>query len=65
MNVDSPDDMLSEAPTRVKILSTMPIFADVAGTKLPMRLSDHPELLAAVPEEFKEDYRDKDISDQF
>ena len=36
MKVDSPDEMLSDAPTRVKILSTMPICAELAGTKLPI-----------------------------
>ena len=35
MNVDSPEDMLSLAPTRVKILSTTPMRAACAGTKLP------------------------------
>ena len=37
INVDSPDEMLSLAPTRVNILSTTPIFAPLAGTKLPTR----------------------------
>ena len=36
MNVDSPSEMLSDAPTRVKILSTTPIWADSAATKLPI-----------------------------
>ena len=36
MKVDSPREMLSEAPTRVKILSTRPIFAARAGTKQPI-----------------------------
>ena len=36
MKVDSPKDILSEAPTRVNTLSTNPIFADSAGTKLPI-----------------------------
>ena len=36
MNVDSPSEMLSEAPTRVKILSTTPIVAASAGTKHPI-----------------------------
>ena len=35
MKVDSPKEMLSDAPTRVKTLSTYPIFADLAGTKHP------------------------------
>ena len=35
MKVDSPAEMLSDAPTRVKILSTQPIRALSAGTKLP------------------------------
>ena len=35
MNVLSPIEMLSLAPTRVKILSTKPICADSAGTKQP------------------------------
>lgn len=35
MKVDSPKEMLSDAPTRVKTLSTYPIFADMAGTKHP------------------------------
>ena len=36
MNVDSPLEILSDAPTRVKILSIMPISADSAGTKQPV-----------------------------
>ena len=36
MKVDSPCEMLSEAPTRVKILSTTPIWADLAGTNDPI-----------------------------
>ena len=36
INVDSPSEMLSEAPTRVNILSTRPIRAESAGTKLPI-----------------------------
>ncbi len=36
INVDSPNDILSEAPTRVNILSTNPILAESAGTKLPI-----------------------------
>ena len=36
MKVDSPCEMLSEAPTRVKILSTMPMWADSAGTNEPI-----------------------------
>ncbi len=36
INVDSPSDILSEAPTRVNILSTNPIVADSAGTKEPI-----------------------------
>ena len=36
INVDSPKEMLSEAPTRVNILSTTPIDADFAGTKEPI-----------------------------
>ena len=36
MKVDSPCEMLSEAPTRVKILSTMPMRASAAGTNEPI-----------------------------
>ncbi len=36
MKVDSPRDKLSEAPTRVNTLSTKPMEAEVAGTKLPI-----------------------------
>ena len=36
INVDSPSEMLSLAPTRVKILSTTPIFALSAGTNEPI-----------------------------
>ncbi len=36
MNVDSPSEMLSEAPTRVNTLSTMPICAESAATKQPV-----------------------------
>ncbi len=36
INVDSPLERLSEAPTRVKILSMMPMLADSAGTKEPI-----------------------------
>ena len=36
MKVDSPSEMLSLAPTRVKILSTTPMRACSAGTKLPI-----------------------------
>src|SRR5690606_17943085 len=36
IKVDSPDEMLSEAPTRVNNLSITPIVADDAGTKLPI-----------------------------
>ena len=36
IKVDSPREILSEAPTLVNILSTSPIFADAAGTKLPI-----------------------------
>ena len=36
MKVDSPTEMLSEAPTRVNILSTIPIRAHSAGTKQPI-----------------------------
>ena len=36
MKVDSPCEMLSDAPTRVKILSTTPICADLAGTNEPI-----------------------------
>src|SRR3546814_4659271 len=35
MKVDSPEERLSEAPTRVKSLSTHPILAEAAGTKEP------------------------------
>jgi hypothetical protein len=35
MNVDSPRARLSAAPTRVKIRSTMPTRADLAGTNEP------------------------------
>ena len=35
MKVDSPREMLSLAPTLVKILSHMPMRADSAGTKEP------------------------------
>jgi hypothetical protein len=35
MKVDSPREMLSEAPTRVNILSQYPIEAEEAGTKEP------------------------------
>ena len=31
-----PEARSSEAPTRVKIRSTIPIFAELAGTKLPI-----------------------------
>ena len=36
MNVDWPEDRSSDAPMRVKSLSTMPMRADAAGTKLPI-----------------------------
>ena len=36
IKVDSPVEMLSEAPTRVNILSTMPMSAFRAGTKQPI-----------------------------
>ena len=36
MNVLSPMEILSLAPTRVNILSTNPIWADSAGTKQPI-----------------------------
>ena len=36
IKVDSPNEMLSEAPTRVKILSTIPMRARSAGTKQPI-----------------------------
>ena len=36
MKVDSPEAMLSLAPTRVNILSTIPILADSAGTNDPI-----------------------------
>jgi len=36
IKVDSPIEILSLAPTLVKILSTRPISADFAGTKLPI-----------------------------
>ena len=36
MKVDWPEARSSEAPTRVKIRSTRPIFALFAGTKLPI-----------------------------
>ena len=36
MKVDSPDEILSLAPTRVNILSIIPILAAAAGTKLPI-----------------------------
>ena len=36
MKVDSPREMLSVAPTRVKILSKYPKRADAAGTKEPV-----------------------------
>ena len=36
MNVDCPAVRSSEAPTRVNILSTTDIFAESAGTKLPI-----------------------------
>lgn len=36
IKVDSPCEILSEAPTRVKIRSTSPIRAEEAGTKQPI-----------------------------
>ena len=36
IKVDCPEAKSSDAPTRVKMLSTMPISADDAGTKLPI-----------------------------
>jgi len=59
MKVDSPMEMLSDAPTRVNILSTAPILADSAGTKLPIcaisvmsavcrRKADFPAMLGPV-----------------
>ena len=36
IKVDWPADKSSEAPTRVKMLSTMPISATAAGTKQPI-----------------------------
>ena len=36
IKVDSPNEILSEAPTRVNILSTKPILALSAGTKQPI-----------------------------
>ena len=36
MNVDCPLARSSDAPTRVKILSTMPMLALLAGTKQPI-----------------------------
>ncbi len=36
MKVDSPEEILSLAPTRVKILSTKPIEAASAGTNEPV-----------------------------
>ena len=36
MKVDSPEEILSLAPTLVKILSKIPISACFAGTKLPI-----------------------------
>ena len=36
INVLCPDEISSDAPTLVKILSTIPILADFAGTKLPI-----------------------------
>ena len=36
INVDSPSEILSDAPTRVNILSTKPILALSAGTKHPI-----------------------------
>ena len=36
MNVDCPEAKSSEAPMRVKSLSTMPMRALAAGTKLPI-----------------------------
>ena len=36
LNVDAPIEILSLAPTLVKILSTIPKVALVAGTKLPI-----------------------------
>lgn len=36
MKVDSPREMLSDAPTRVKILSTTPMRALSAATKQPI-----------------------------
>ncbi len=36
MKVDSPSEMLSEAPTRVNILSTTPMRALSAATKQPV-----------------------------
>ena len=36
MNVDCPEVRSSDAPTRVNILSTTPIFAYSAGTKQPI-----------------------------
>ena len=59
IKVDSPCEILSEAPTRVKILSTTPILASLAGTKQPIwaistisavwrRMADLPDILGPV-----------------
>ena len=59
INVDSPEEILSDAPTRVNILSTNPIVTDSAGTKLPicaintikavcLNIADFPDMLGPV-----------------
>ena len=59
IKVDSPCEILSEAPTREKILSTNPILADLAGTKQPIcaintisavcrKIADLPDMLGPV-----------------
>ncbi len=59
MKVDSPRLMLSDAPTLVNILSTIPIVASFAGTKHPVwaistvravwrRSADFPDMLGPV-----------------
>ena len=59
IKVDSPIEILSEAPTRVKILSTKPISALSAGTKQPicaiktikavcLKIADLPDIFGPV-----------------
>ena len=59
IKVDSPIEILSDAPTRVKILSTKPISALSAGTKQPicaiktikavcLKIADLPDIFGPV-----------------